>query len=292
MLARRSVSSVKKTKYPWYYGKPCASEYLQTILSSKGVQTEKDVNIKGISYTAKCGTTLVQCCVDNIEPEFALSCVKCAERNGYSCICVFDWDDPFKVAAMLQQKTSVYARKCSVELIEQKTANAFLKLYHLQGAAKGQTCCLGMYYKGELLAVMTFGKPRYNRKYEWELIRLCFHPKYAVSGASDRMFKHFVKLKQPKSIISYCDYAKFKGNVYYRLGMTLVSLGAPSKHWYSATGKERSPHITNNFLLQRGYDQIFCEHYGKGTSNEELITARGYTPMYDAGQMTFEWYSN
>ena len=296
MFSRRKASSVVKTKYPWYYGSEDSAACLQKILCNAGVATNLDVELGSefysFKYAALCSSTLVADCTHADEEGYALDCVNTAHRNNLSCICVFDWDDPYKIAGMLQSKTRIYARKCRIEEIDQKTANAFLKMYHLQGSAKGQTCCLGMYLNGELVCTMTFGKPRYNKRYEWEPIRLCFHPKYTVVGASERMFKHFVNLKRPSSVLSYCDNSKFAGLVYRRLGMNLVSLSAPSKHWYSDRGCERSPHITNNFLLQHGYDQIFNEHYGKGTSNEELIMKRGYKPLYDAGQMTFEWYNN
>lgn len=212
-----------------------------------------------------------------------------ARLNEYSTFQIFDWDNVNKIAAMLLPKTRVYARKCAIEPIDQKTANDFLKMHHLQGAARGQTVCYGLYLNGSLISVMTFGKPRYNKNFEWELIRLCYHPEYSVTGGSEKLFKKFLQDHHPVSIISYCDKSKFSGRVYYNLGMTLKSEGLPSKHWYSSTETEKSKHITNNFLLQRGYDQIFNESYGKGTSNEELIRARGYLPVFDCGQMTFEW---
>lgn len=216
---------------------------------------------------------------------------KLAEEHGYHCIHVWDWDDWDKIAAMLKPRKKIYARKCWMEEIDPKTANVFLDRYHLQNKCNGQKVGYGLYYKGHLVAVMNFGKPRYNKKFEWELLRLCFEPGYSIVGGSERMFKQFIKDYNPKSIISYCDRAKFSGDVYYKLGMTLREAGNPTRHWYSYDEKERMPHITNNFLLQRGYDQIFDEHYGKGTSNEELILQRGYLPIWDCGQMSFEWYS-
>lgn len=47
--------------------------------------------------------------------------------------------------------------------------------------------------------------------------------------------------------------------------------------------------ITNNLLLQRGYDQLFNEHYGKGTSNEDLRIKSGWLPVYDCSQKVFTW---
>lgn len=211
------------------------------------------------------------------------------QKLGLTCIHVFDWDDVSKIANMLRPKKTVYARKCNVEEVDQYTANCFLKLYHLQGTARGQTKCYGLYHNGQLVSVMTFGEPRYNKNYEWELIRLCYHPEVRVTGGSEKMWKHFLRDVNPNTVLSYCDRAKFSGYVYHKLGMTLKSEGQPSKHWYSSNPQERISHVTNNFLLQHGYDQIFNESYGKGTDNEELMLKRGFLPIYDCGQMTFEW---
>ena len=42
----------------------------------------------------------------------------------------------------------------------------------------------------------------------------------------------------------------------------------------------------------QGYDRLFKESHGKGTSNEELILDRGYLPVYDCGQSTYTWENN
>ena len=137
---------------------------------------------------------------------------------------------------------------------------------------------------------MTFGKPRYNRKFEWELLRLCALPGTSVVGGPSKLFSHFVREYSPKSVLSYCDRSKFTGKVYESIGMTLADEGTPNKHWYSPRKSERMQHVTNNFLLQRGFDQIFGTSYGKGTINEQLMLERCYLPVYDCGQMRFEWH--
>lgn len=126
---------------------------------------------------------------------------------------------------------------------------------------------------------MTFGRPRYNKRYEWELLRLCIKPGYKIAGGSEKLFNHFVKQNDPISIISYCDLSKFVGNVYTKLGFELLYNTKPNKHWSKGTR-----HITNNLLLQRGYDQLFNTNYGKGTSNEELMISSGWVEVYDCGQ--------
>lgn len=132
---------------------------------------------------------------------------------------------------------------------------------------------------------MTFGKPRYNKKYEYELLRYCTINN--VIGGAKKLFSYFIKLYNPESVVSYCDKSKFSGQVYIDLGFILKLDGQPMKHWYNP--KEKVSHITDNLLRQRGFDQIFNTNFGKGTSNEQLIIDKGYLPIYDCGQNTYVW---
>ena len=185
---------------------------------------------------------------------------------------------------MLQDKETLYARNLDLKEVSIKDASEFLDKYHLQNTCNGQTVRYGLYKNNELVEIMTFGKPRYNKNYEWELLRLCTKAEYKVVGGAERLFKHFIEMQNPKCIISYCDYSKFSGEVYTRLGFKQMGNPKPSKHW-----SKGSEHITDNLLRQRGYDQLFNTNYGKGTSNEELMLENGWLPVYDCGQMTFIW---
>ena len=101
------------------------------------------------------------------------------------------------------------------------------------------------------------------------------------------MFNYFINQYKPNNIISYCDNSKFNGNVYQQLGFILKDHKIiPSKHWYNCKTKI---HITDNFLRQRGFDQLFCTSYGKYTDNQKLMLQYGFIEIYDSGQITYEW---
>ena len=208
-----------------------------------------------------------------------------AARNaGYRCINIWDWDSLDKIIDLLQSTSPVYARKCIIKEIDRKTAETFEDRYHIQGRVRGQKVCLGLYHHGGLIQVMTFGKPRYNSKFEWELLRLCTDSRYAAVGGAERLWRYFIKHHSPESVISYCDLSKFSGEVYGRVGMSLDKCTEPNKVW-----SKGDKMITNNFLLQRGYDQIFNTNFGKGTSNEQLMLDNGWLPVYDCGQAVYTW---
>lgn len=209
---------------------------------------------------------------------------KLAEKYGYRCIHIFDWDSIDKIVNMLKPKIPRYARNCEIVELDAEVVSTFEDLYHLQGRVRRQKICLGLYLNNELIQVMTFGAPRYNKNYEWELLRLCSDSRYAVVGGAEKLWKYFIHNYNPNSVISYCDVAKFSGQVYSRLGMILKNVVEPNKIW--SKGGEM---ITGNLLLQRGYDQLFHTNYGKGTDNEQLMLDHGWLPVYDCGQSVYEY---
>ena len=317
--ARKRISQTMLERYgvPWY----CMTDEYQDsrhpgriskintmfsdMLRSYGCETSFEFSVENRLYDVKCGNVLIE-----LNPTFThnsefncyspthkgkdknyhLNKSKLAESHGYRCIHVWDWDDWNKVVRLVLPITRrIYARKCQVVELSKKEADEFLDENHLQGTCKGQKVRLGLSYQGELVEVITFGTPRYNKKFEWEILRLCSASGTSVIGGPSKLFNYFIKSYSPSSILSYCDRSKFTGDVYRSIGMTLASESGPNKHWCSSKTSERMNHITNNFLLQRGFDQIFGTSFGKGTSNEQLMLDRGYLPVYDCGQMRFEW---
>lgn len=208
-----------------------------------------------------------------------------ANEHNFKLISVFDWDDWEKIKYLIQDKETLYARKLHIKEVSKKDTDDFLNKYHLQNTCRGQEIRLGLYNDEDILIeVMTFGQPRYNKNYEWELLRLCTKSEYKVVGGAEKLFNAFKYSYEPKSIISYCDYSKFNGDVYTKLGFNIVRKPVPAKHWC-----KEDVQITDNLLRQRGYDQLFNTNYGKGTDNEELMILNGWLPIYDCGQISFSW---
>ena len=270
------------------------------LLDSNNITYEREFLLQKYSYDFKVGDTLIEINPtathntrfspygkNRIDTNYHRDKSELARDSGYNVIHVFDWDDTDKVLNLLKHRDTVYARNCEVRLVDTLECNQYLMAYHLQGKCNNQTIRLGLYHDNQLVSLMTFGVARYNKKYEYELLRYC--ASHNVVGGVEKLFKYFVVNYKPSSIVSYCDTSKFSGKVYDILGFTLDTINSPSCHWYSA---KEGKHITDNLLRMQGYDRLFKENHGKGTSNEELILNRGYLPIYDCGQSTYVWYSH
>ena len=80
---------------------------------------------------------------------------------------------------------------------------------------------------------MTFGKPRFNKNYEWELIRYATS-KHVIGGAG-KLLKYFERIYNPTSIITYADRSYSQGNMYKQLGFNLRNISEPSYIWTNLT---------------------------------------------------------
>lgn len=276
--------------------------YFKSLLDTKNINYEREFVLNNFTYDFKIGKYLIEInpsathnvifnpfsSINKIEKDYHKYKSENAYFDGYKCIHVWDWDDCNKIVDFFKEKTRIYARNCKIQVVSKKDTNQFLNRYHLQNTCKGQTVCLGLYYNNEIVQIMTFGKPRYNKKYEYELLRLCTKSEYIIIGGSERLFNYFIKEYNPKSIISYCDNSKFSGDVYKKLGFSQKcdKKNQPSCHWYNIKTKK---HITNNMLLQLGYDKIFNTNYGKGTDNEWLMLENGFIKIYDCGQAVYTY---
>lgn len=287
---RKNLAYKKNSKY---------NNEFAALLDNLNIEYEEEFRIGHYWFDFRIGSTVVEIDPysthnttwspfpgDPIDSLYHLNKSRCASENGYRCVHIWDWDDKEKIIRSLLPKQSVYARKCSLKEISKQECDSFLNTYHFQNTCNGQKVMLGLYCHDELVQVMTFGRPRYNKKYEWELLRLCTEHRYLVIGGAEKLFKYFVNNYKPESIVSYCDNSKFNGDVYTKLGFVLFSKNSPSIHWYRDKDKK---HITNNLLMQRGYDQLFGTNYGKGSSNTELMLANNFVCIYDCGQSTFVW---
>ena len=221
--------------------------------------------------------------------------IMCLNKNIY-LIHLYEWEilneDNFeKIKAFLldiiKPKNRIYARKCDIKEVPKPDARRFYEENHLQGAISNLNINIGLYYNNTLVSCMSFGKPRFSNKYEYELLRFANKTSYSIVGAASRLFKHFLIDYNPKNIISYCDLDKFSGGVYNALGFNFVRYTKPTYEWCN--------HYNNynwKVILDRGVDNILGTNYGKGANNEELMIKEGYVKVYNAGNKVFVYENN
>lgn len=160
----------------------------------------------------------------------------------------------------------------------------FQNKYHLQSGVNA-SINLGLFYKNELIGVMTFGRPRFNREYQYELIRIAYKAKTVVVGGSEKLFKHFIKKYNPVDIISYCDISKFTGRIYKKLGFEFNGYTEPSYVWVNGKNDVLQRYQTMKYKL---IDKLGLD---KNTSftERDITETIGYFRVYNCGNARYIW---
>lgn len=136
---------------------------------------------------------------------------------------------------------TVFARKCEIKDVTLREAELFQNSSHIQGTVRSKAR-LGLYFENELIALMTFGKCRFDKKHEWEMLRFCCKLGYHIPGAAGKLLKHFEKTYRPKSLVSYADRRWSTGNLYKALGFMFVRNSSPN-YWYVSNTMKRYSRI-------------------------------------------------
>ncbi len=172
----------------------------------------------------------------------------------------------------------IYGRKCKVREIERDDKKKLLEEYHLQGNDKS-SIRLGLFFENQLVTTMTFGKSRFNKKYEYEMHRYCSNSK--VIGGASKLFKFFIQKYKPKSVVSYQDLAKFDGSMYEKLGFKLSNVSSPNYIWCNAKNDWKTRYQCQRHKL------------GQELGTEvSIMKDRGYFRVYDCGNNVWVYERN
>lgn len=212
-----------------------------------------------------------------------LKSMMCKEK-GIRLIHIWEdeWDDEKKQkiikdiilhALNLKKENKIYARKCIIKELDNEAYNKFCNENHIQGT-KGAQVKLGLFYGNELVQIASFGKSRYDKQYEWEWIRGCPASNNNVIGGTSKLFKHFVRTYNPKSVLCYADFNKFDGRGYEECGFRFNKITAPDKFFYD---------LTNNKRVNRSPKKY--QEYKKKVESGEFYA------IYGAGNLKFIWKS-
>lgn len=218
----------------------------------------------------------------NIDKNYHLAKTEMCKKLGIRLVHWFESDDILKMKDILNfKKKRIYARSCSLRIITNEECSQFLIKYHLQ-KDRPSTVRLGLYYENELVQVMTFGKPRYNKSFQWELIRECSKANIVVVGGCSKLFTFFEKNYKPKSIISYCDKRLFTGSSYTQLGMTLLRDSSPS---YQYVGPDRK--VYNRVHFQKHKLSKILPQFDSSATEIQNMLNNGYRLLYDCGEHVY-----
>lgn len=189
------------------------------------------------------------------------------------------------VTSMVRSKVGkskrIYGRQTTVKAITSQRANAFLEDCHLQGKCQAKVS-LGLFDTADkLVAVMTFGKPRFSKGYDWELIRFASQRNLTVVGGASKLLSYFEREYKPKSLVSYANLRFSHGNLYKSLGFDYVSRSDPSYFYYNREG------VVSRYQAQKKKQRAFLANFSENRSEYENMLVNGYRRVYDCGNLIY-----
>ena len=220
---------------------------------------------------------------------------QCAEQ-GIQLLSIWeDWvlTKPEIVESLIKSKLGIYetrmgARECVLKDVSAKDAEEFLENMHIQGACHS-TIKKGLYYQGELVSLMTFGKrrPGMGRKEnEWELLRFCNKHGLQVIGGASKLLKAFIQQIRPTKVISFSSNDISSGLLYRTLGFENTS--ETLSYWYIHAKDGKRYHrftFTKQNILRKGLATDASK------TEEQMMYEAGFYKIWDSGTKKWELFA-
>jgi very-short-patch-repair endonuclease len=224
------------------------------------------------------------------DANYHLNKTKLAKEKGVNLLHFWDFEinEKFEiVSSMISSKLKlnkkIYAKNTCVKEVDKKHAVSFLKENHLQGSC-GFSHATGLYVDNELVMLTVFGKPRFSKECEFELIRMCSTLNTSVVGGFSKLLKFFVNKHNVSSIISYADMRYSDGNAYLKNNFEFSHQTKPNYFWIGNNKKlpryKTQKHKLNGLLKEKFNPQL---------SETENMTRAGFSKVYDCGNLVYIW---
>jgi hypothetical protein len=219
---------------------------------------------------------------------------KFCKDNNIQLLTIFEdeWKDKEEICKsriknlMGKIDNKIFARKTEISIIDNKTALRFCETNHIQG--RGQSSiAYGLYYKDELISVMTFSKPSVSKSgsnYDYELNRFCSKIDTVVVGGASKLLAQFKKDHEGSKLVTFCDLRWGSGNVYENIGFEYEYT---TKENYYYFGKLTDYKRKHRFSFNKGKLLKILNISNSSLTEEQLAKSLGLYRIYDCGHMKF-----
>ncbi len=172
------------------------------------------------------------------------------------------------------------ARKCEIKLVNKKISDSFCVQNHIQGKAKS-SINIGLYYNNDLVSLMTFGKSRYDKNYDWELLRFCNKLNSTTNGGFSKLLKYF-RINYNGSIISYANRRFSIGSIYEKNGFTFIKNTTPN-YFYT----KRHLTLESRLKYQKHKLSSLFKEVDMKKTEWEIMQENGYDRIWDCGNKVY-----
>lgn len=185
------------------------------------------------------------------------------------------------INAKIGKNEVLYARKCKIAEVSYTEAKDFLNENHFQGFCNYKIA-YGLYFENVLVSLMTFSKSRFNKNFDYELLRFCNRKFLNVVGGASKLLKHF-QSKFKGSIISYANLRWSNGKLYESLNFEKIGYSSPNYFYF----KEKEKILYSRNCFQKHKLKDILENFDASLTEEENMFKDGYRKIYDCGNLIF-----
>lgn len=227
-------------------------------------------------------------CEDRVDIQYHLKKQKLSESKDIRLMQIYlqEWLDKkdilkSMILSSMNISERVFARKLKFVQLDKKSSKIFFNNNHLQGWLK----CIVSYglvgENGEIYSAISFGKSRFNKECDYELLRYCNKLNCNVIGGFTKLMSNSQKELNFKSIITYSHRRIFTGKVYEKFGFVKTNETRPGYFWYNLKTKEiKSRYSTQKHKLNTNLTEI------------EYMKSLGFRRVFDCGQNVYKYTLN
>lgn len=213
------------------------------------------------------------------------------EKEGYQLLHIFEneWLDDTKqniwksmIKSRLSLNDKIFARKCVIKEVDFKTTRSFLNKNHLQDSISS-SIQIGLYFNDELVSLMTFSESRYDKRYQYEILRFCNKCHVNVIGGFSKLLKYFKKVYNCESIISYANRRWSRGDVYHKNNFNLMRITKPNYFYFQLNNLN----LYSRQMFQKHKLSIKLDQFDECLTETENMYNNKYRKIYDCGSLCF-----
>lgn len=181
-------------------------------------------------------------------------------------------------------KKRIHARKCQIRELTDAEYKSFLIESHLQGYAATRHR-YGLVFDDVVVSVIGFNNSRFNKNYDYEVVRFCNKPGVTVNGGFNKLINHFRKIVGVEaSIISYVDLRYFNGSSYQN--WRYLNITEPN-YFYFKLMYMKNIILENRLKYQKHKLSEVLDKFDPNLSEWENMKMNGFDKIYDAGNKIF-----
>jgi hypothetical protein len=220
---------------------------------------------------------------------YHLSKTELCKSKGVNLIHIFEdeWIERKEVVKSILRaklgliRNRIVAKLCVVKEVSKKDTLNFLTANHLHAPLVGKYN-YGLYFENELVYLISLGQSRFDKNYQYEILRSCSKINIIVVGGFSKLIAHIVSELKPLSLISYVDRRYFEGNSYQ--GWSFLKKTYPN-YFYTKNYKVRESRLK---YQKHKLKKIFPDFFDKNLTEWQIMQLAGYDRIWDCGNLVYK----